>query len=225
MRKERPIIMSPPMAHATHYGFKTETRRTKGLERINENPEVYELAGNIKHADCRVFYLSHKETRDEVLVRCPYGEVGDILWVRENVLVPPIVTGRMLRDGADTWPKYDYPADLTANEIEDYKEMGWKMKPSIHMVREACRTELKLTSIKLQRLNDIADKSAIAEGVEKGKCATGEMFYKSYDVKLFCFESPVTSFKTLWESINGSGSWAANPWVWALKFERIEIPQ
>lgn len=110
---------------------------------------------------------------------CPYGVPGDTLWVRE------------------CWQKIGNEFIYRSSVPGGHTEVGlWK--PSIHMVREACRLELKILSIKMQRLNSISEADALAEGVP-GKEA----------------------FRALWRYINGANSWDLNPYVWAIEFERI----
>ena len=132
---------------------------------------------------------------------CPYGQPGDRLWVRE------------------TWADWEqgtcYRADGTwsdgrqtghpdvPSEIDRLKL--WK--PSIHMKRVDSRINLEITSIVPQRLQEMMHKDALAEGV-------------SYDVSK-PDGSPMNRFIQLWDSINGKGAWLANPWVWAVSFERI----
>jgi len=79
-------------------------------------------------------------------------------------------------------------------------------KPSIHMPRWASRINLEVVSVRVERLQNISEDDALAEGITLVERGT----------------SPVDQFKKLWESINGPGSWEANPWVWVVEFKRIE---
>lgn len=108
---------------------------------------------------------------------CPYGVPGDTLWVRES----------WQKIGDEFIYRASVPGGLTEPGI-------WK--PSIHMIREACRLELKLLSVRVEPLNSISDADAIAEGVP-GKEA----------------------FRSLWRYINGVDSWDSNPDVWVIEFE------
>ena len=89
------------------------------------------------------------------------------------------------------------------------EKYGYKWKPSIFMPREACRIFLKVTNVRVERLQDISDHDVIAEGIVMEKTP---------------FIEPCNAFASLWESINGIGSWALNPWVWVYEFKQIEKP-
>lgn len=123
----------------------------------------------------------------QMLRNCPYGQPGDRLWVRETHFdAKRLNEGRIL-----------YRAD------GDVSRFGWT--PSIHMPRSASRITLEVTGVRVERLQDISEADAVAEGVvwEQGQTA-------------------INVFETLWESINGAGSWDANPWVWVVEFKRAK---
>lgn len=138
------------------------------------------------------------------VLMCPFGQPGDRLWVRETSLlcrdsngVCPAGNGKALAYAADGY------------ELED----GERWTPSIHMPRWASRISLEITGIRVERLQDISEKDARAEGVAAsrvGPCQDG-LFYRLHR----------DSFIELWESINGPGSWDANPWVWVIEFRRL----
>jgi hypothetical protein len=97
------------------------------------------------------------------------------------------------------------------------------------MPKTACRTWFQLVSVKPERLQDISEDDAIAEGVQKLSYGGGS--YKNYCAKprkdggVSILQHAATSFFSLWDSINGDGSWLANPWVWRIEFKRIEKPE
>jgi len=136
---------------------------------------------------------------------CKYGSVGDILWVRE--------TWRHIHEGHYQW-KASYP-----NKEGQAERQGWK--PSIHMPKKACRLFLKITNIRVERLQDINEHDAESEGIElvEHNC------FKNYDDSnpYQFIQDPIGSFRSLWQKINGLESWAANPWVWAISFEQINL--
>lgn len=210
--KINPILFSTPMVQAILSGQKFQTRRTKGLEKITNHyfqSMVHHYHGRFTFVENGNFNPTNE---DVVVVECPYGQVGDVLWVRETYLKQPkIITQKMLDDGADTWPSFDHVADCELGDIEQYKEWGWKVKPSIHMPKEACRLFLKITDIRVEQLQNISRGDAMAEG-----CPFPNMAKEV---------SPVEWFKGLWKSINGEDSWNSNPWVWVISFERIEKPK
>ena len=210
--KERPILLNTEMVKASlkEKNPKTQTRRTNGLEVINKYSNDWRF---LQTDSINGEYVwQHKTDIKRVFVKeCPYGQVGDVLWVRE------------------TWSKlnsqYVYKADynngIPANEIElsdgsiiDYA----KWKPSIHMPKEACRIRLKIKSVRVERLSDISEQDAIAEGIE----LIGSRWKQYLKTRLDkTVENPKYSYITLWESINGAMSWEKNPWVWVIEFERI----
>jgi hypothetical protein len=196
--KERPILFSAPMVRALLDGSKTQTRRVaKGVQathaRTGEPLQRLDSAGP--------------------RVPCQYGQPGDRLWVRENGWERPERTPKMMREGADTWARYYYDADVLAwQDVEDFKAWGFKRRPSIHMPRWASRIELEVTNVRVERLRDISEADAFAEGIERKLRADRTL--AAYD--------DVCRFAALWEAINGTGSWAANPWVWVVEFRRIK---
>lgn len=195
--KERPILFSAPMVRALLAGTKTQTRRA-----FRDQPPPGSLVG----------WVPGQSTTQ-------FGREGDRLWVRENGWERPYRTAKMMREGADTWEPYYFDADgLLQSEVEDFKRWGFKRRPSIHMPRWASRIALELTGVRIERLNDISEADCIAEGIEK----TAHGFWSTYGQShVNGTYSPTASFRFLWESINGPGSWGVNPWVWAIEFRRI----
>lgn len=221
MKKEVPILFSPPMVRAVFNGEKTETRRiVKPIkEGLYDGQWGHTTFTPHRHISFRGY---HKNGQfGESFFKMKYCQ-GDILWVRENYLKPPPLTPKLLRDGADTWPKFDYPATLLDAEIDQYKQWGWKVKPSIHMPKEAARIWLEVTSVTVERLHDISEQSAINEGIySQFQPLFQETRYKDYVINDWC-RNPISSFGSLWVSINGKGSWDSNPWVWVVKFKVLK---
>ena len=208
----KPILFSTEMVKAILSGSKVQTRRVVKEE----------------HAPVKISKDNQYAMPLDRLLSCPYGQVGDVLWVRENYLKPPkVITSKMLKDGADTWPSFDYQADCELGDVEQYKEWGWKMKPSIHMPKEACRLFLKIKSIRVERLRDISEADAVYEGIEVIHFAEPSVpIFKRYDLKeKLGTVNPIFSFESLWQKINGRQSLINNPWVWVIEFERIEKPE
>lgn len=148
-------------------------------------------------------------------IPCPYGQPGDVLWVRETFI-------KMPRGGRYEY-KANHPAfteEATKNKV--LKEEGLKWKPSIHMSKAAARIWLQVQEIKVERLQDITEESAVAEGVEKNE-DRGLVVYKSYlatEPYHWSIRTARKSFETLWQSINAKKMpWESNPWVWVVKFK------
>jgi hypothetical protein len=179
--KTRPILMSAPMVRAVLDGRKTQTRRV--IKPTKNHPEI----------DPDGVYELHPG--DIELARCPYGQPGDLLYVRESFATAGWK--------AETVYMADYPGDP--------KGMGWT--PSIHMPLWASRITLEITDIRVERLQDISEGDAIAEGVgEHWICSDSMPCHSGLNY------NPLSRFKDLWQSINGPESWDANPWVWAVEF-------
>ena len=200
---EKPILFSSPMVRAILDGRKTQTRRI-----------IKDAHGAFwDHAGYRPSLLNGQIMGWEPLdggppieegsprPRCPYGFPGGRLWVRENFYVMP-----------DLWAEnhgpqpIHYAADVAdRNQVEDYAS-----KPSIHMPRWASRVTLLVKSVRVERVQDITEDDARREGAPRQPidCVPREK-YRS-------------DFQYLWERINGPESWASNPWVWVVEFERVK---
>jgi hypothetical protein len=133
-------------------------------------------------------------------------KVGDVLWVRETFRAIDQEVGS---------PRFEYKATEVINLID-------KWKPSLFMPKQACRIFLKMKSIRVERLQDISEEDAKAEGVDFVEGINGNLYF-NYLKKEYGGNERF-SFMTLWESINGDGSWNKNPFVWVYEFERIEKP-
>lgn len=195
--KSRPILFSSPMVKAILGGHKRQTRRI--LKAKDPNPErcitLHTLMANVlewRLQDGRWFGIEGYDTL--VYADCPYGAVGDRLWVRET----------FCQYGSGYIYRADYSGGLTP--ISD--GIGGPWKPSIFMPRAASRITLEITGVRVERLHDISEDDARAEGVSKG------MACDDY--------SRVRHFQSLWEGINGKESWDANPWLWVLEFQRCK---
>lgn len=225
---ERPILFSGPMVRAILEGRKFQTRR------------VVKAGQVFGYGPMDRWTWSSAIATEHAARFCPYGKPGDRLWVKE--------TWRSWDEGCrddhdddcepcephcnQTYvayaatprrgfrPKPDGSAITYLDESspleQDSKLLGpWK--PSIHMPRWASRITLEVTGVRIERLNDISEADAMAEGISVrnhhrwGFAETGSDH-----------NAPTYAFRSLWESINGEGSWSANPWVWVISFARVE---
>jgi len=161
----------------------------------------------------------------------PVIEVGDRLWVRESGYERPERSPQMMRDGADTWERFYYRADMDAGEREMLKGWGFKSRPSIHMPRWASRLTLIVSAVKVERLQEISEGDVEAEGLAR-LSKDGGRVYKwgvpdsdglpggddhGWHWIDWC-RNPRDAFRFLWNEINGPDAWSANPWVVALTF-------
>ena len=146
------------------------------------------------------------------VIPCPYGVAGDRLWVRETF--DKRAMDKSHRD-------YAYRATCCRSPLGMF---GDKWTPSIHMPSWASRILLDIVSVRVERLQDISEADAIAEGIERdSKYPTlwkrGELHGDQNTVKVTAF--PKLAYRSIWESINGPLSWAQNPWVWVVEFKRV----
>ena len=195
--KERPILMSAPMVNALLSNAKTQTRRT-----IKPQPEYSESVGFIWKGKAYGVGISEQEqsARKYLAEKCPYGEVGDRLWVRETCWIN------------EDEHLVSYRAD---GEFPDHMK-GEKWKPSIFMPRWASRITLEITDIRVQRLEDISNDDAKAEGVDCAPHRGGTCGVKDTGID----QCAICPYRDLWNTINGPKSWNENPWVWCLSFRR-----
>lgn len=217
MKKERPILFSTEMVNAIFNGDKTQTRRI-----INPQPVVGDnfwrwdgkkpKAKYNTGAVCVSGYNVLPSNDNAVLInQCPYGKIGDVLWVRE--------THKKIQGG------FMYKANPML--IKKTQSLGptitgdARWKPSIHMPKSACRLWLEIVNVRVQKLNDINDLDAKSEGINK---MLG--YYRDYNSKYSGLAAhifmPKQSFISLWQKINGEESWSLNPWVWVITFKKIE---
>lgn len=197
MIKERPILFSGAMVRAILDGRRTQTRRM-----VKPTPDIV-------HGDI----VARHTPKDMALgrlgeiIRCPYGQPGDRLWVRETWAQPAAL------DPGPTVYRADYPACVPAGfeNIPPAEAITWK--PSIHMPRALCRIRLEITGVRVEGLNDCSVRDAIAEGADPE--------FPDPLISQACPEDYVAGYRKLWDSINGTGAWAANPWVWVVEFRRV----
>lgn len=222
---ERPILYQTEMVKAVMDGSKTKTRRTKGLETRNENPELWTTEGcrttNMYHfrdfpakknptklVEFRKTETDQQEERREYWSACPYGNPGDLLWVRETHRIA----------GGPTTHFYQYFADRS----DWIRSPLNRWKPSIHMPKDAARLWLMIEDVRVERVQDISEEDAIAEGVIKGEGFNkGTSLYYDYEAEIYNLQYAKSSFKYLWYVINGRESWKSNPWVWVIQFRVI----
>lgn len=184
------------MVRAILDGRKTQTRR---VVKFQTAPTEYPQGNGAKFVQIggkQYWWNSQDDHPAHVTKACPYGTPGDRLWVRETFHTV---------DGASAF----YRADYERNPKGD-KEHGIVWTPSIHMPRWASRITLKVADVRVERLQDISEKDAWAEGCE------------GFDDDVSGGKSGYCEYAELWEAINGKGSWEANPWVWVVEFREIK---
>lgn len=214
---ERPILFSGQMVRALLAGTKTQTRRVMSMqpgECASVHVERFNQTVVDRHGDEQpgpeVFGAWWDD--GERGLRCPYGQPGDRLWVRESFSGPHHQERHPPRD----WHSTD-PIHYWADGNPEYGDWT-KPRPGMFMPRWACRLVLEITEVRVQRLQSISEQDAQAEGIER----VGDANWMDYlDHPFNDFTLPRRSFQSLWASINGADSWAANPWVWAVSFKAV----
>jgi len=226
-RKLRPILFSTPMVEAILSGRKSQTRR---LVNTDSNLDFMGFVlGDEKRAGSIGFgYLNHYETVE--VVKAKYN-VGDVLWVRETFaetcdeMGSPVIAYKTGKPRLITAcnGKYELCKETdTEWSIDNYPACG-NWKPSLFMPFFACRIFLKITDIRVERLQEISIEDAKKEGVEF-KEIEDVPFYKDYEYNKHIHISSRSSFATLWYKINGQKSWDKNPFVWVVEFEVCPKP-
>lgn len=241
---ERGMIFNAEMVRAVLDGSKTQTRRiiqspAKNMQATGQKVIDYREPGDKWYGE-HVFSMRNQSgtwcdyTKEQFLAKCPFGAVGDRLWVRETWMPDAP------RDG--TWADVEFygckgsPLSMIPERYrkpehcihraswEGSEMVGWT--PSMHMPRWASRITLEITSVRVERLNGISEEDAAAEGVGSAVWFAGkgvpEEQWTSLGEHGAYRASHINSFATLWESIYGADSWQANPWVWVIEFKRVE---
>lgn len=213
--RERPILFSGPMVRAILDGTKTQTRRvvkwrhpSPGLNHSFTGLSVYSYTPT-------TFTLESQGERRSEPTQCPYGQVGDRLWVREATLrveehgyAGPVYVesdmGRACLEGGLA----PSPDDFV--EVEPY---DLRIRPSIHMPKRVARIWLEITNVHVERLHAISEQDCITEGATGGHGVIPKYAYNA---------TPIEHFRHIWKSTGGD--WDANPFVWVVEFKRIPAP-
>ena len=204
--KYHPILFSTPMVQAIMENRKTQTRRIVKLPKYH--PSRTEKQHDVMTIKDWNLYDGNNELIGKL--KCPYN-VGDVFWVRE--------TFHKIHDAeTDEFLRFGYKAD------KDW--IGAKWIPSLFMPKEACRNYLKIKSIRVERLQDISEEDAIAEGA-KDRLRHSDLKVLE-GLKDWVIPSPFLQhqfgFLAIWCTINGCDNWISNPFVWVYEFEKIEKP-
>lgn len=232
--KERGILFAAPMVRALLAGTKTQTRRAL-------KPGSFVLPDDARGG--YVYYAAGSGgwgglTRTErggissyPLPRCPYGVVGDRLWVREAwrsvASLDKSNAGKIVEQAREAgwdkpWAPIEWLADGRRRDWDNARDVAGRYRYARFMPRWLSRITLEITGVHVERLQDISSSDAEAEGIsEFDPDAHAAVVCSLAKAMGTTAEDPRASYAALWESINGDGSWAMNPWVWALTFARV----
>lgn len=211
--KEHGILFSAPMVRAILDGRKTQTRRAV-------KPSHDWCMDELDDGTPWPYYRDYVCEHEPVEVQAPHGPVGRRLWVRETWHHCPHCSDGDAAYRADV--EIDYPL------LPKHAAHGWR--PAIHMPRWASRITLEVTGVRVERVQSITEEDARAEGVDWSAPYLGKVDRRrrqdddredprevGYGEGSFARQN----YMTLWDEINGAGSWASNPWVWVYEFRRI----
>ena len=223
--------MSAPMVRAILEGRKNQTRRTRGLNKFCANvPVGFAIDYFVEELPGEWLAISDKEDGEfpsffKHWIKCPYGNLGDRLWVRETFF--EVYDDRFQPTGkycyAATHQGYvnvlDYDGGIKINK-DGSDASPWK--PSIHMPRKASRILLEITGLRVERLQDISWEECISEGILQ-KQEHDYTVYFDYLKNDYLASNPKESYQSLINKINGPKTWDENPWVWVVEFRVIEV--
>jgi hypothetical protein len=230
---ERPILFSGPMVKAILEGKKTQTRRLLKIQPPSSSCKISTLIESTHREDRKKEGKLHwvKLSPDGLRIiydqgnyfNCPYGEPGDRLWVRESARVINVRSGFREID-------IEYQADKTFATVLYPSRLAPAPKGKLlsnGTYREASRIILEIDEIKVEKLQDITEEDAKAEGVNYYVVGHGPVSHNGLMVEpgYFGQGSYKMSFDLLWDQLYGRVNWESNPWVWVIKFHRVEVPQ
>ncbi len=229
---EYPIIFSTEMVKAYLERRKTMTRRVMRPQ----PPANAVMKQHSKYPNCWLPYTTdgrlmnscQGNRKNDCGWYCPYGQVGSKLWIRETIAewqgtIESVKNGDLDEAAALDYIVYKAGAKDWAGILKD-KSYGhpWNVRPSIHMPRWASRITLEIKELRVERLQDITEEDAKAEGIESSKLGTD--YWNFFDGKGW-WNSAITAFSYLWDSLNakrGQG-WEKNPWIWCISFRRVDL--
>ncbi|ECC7770413.1 hypothetical protein DDJ99_24880 [Salmonella enterica] len=202
---ERGMIFNAEMVRAILDGRKTQTRRPIKWKQTRFTEIAERDDGSLWPwaEDC--------ERGGDIWFACPYGEIGDRIWVRETFRVhsraTDVATLVYRASVRNSWTEQTHRVPIA---VCDKPATPEKWTPSIHMPRWASRILLEITDVRVERLRDLSEEDAKSEG--RTPPAGGVLPGWEYRI----------NFRDLWMDIYGTDSWEANPWVWVIEFKRVE---
>lgn len=216
----KPILFSTEMVQAILEGRKTQTRRI--MTDWGQHSSKFIISGqgmyvnkHPKPSKYMVHFRYPEDLTDSCGLIAPI-QPGDILWVRETFF------------NCSSFKEYPLFSEIKGNFCYKTNDFigGHKWKPSIHMPKEAARIFLEVTNVRVERLRDISEEDAIAEGfgpvINDKYPAPGKFINHLNNHHMF---NAICSFASMWVKLNGKGAWKANPWVWVYDFKVVEKPK
>lgn len=219
--RESPILFNADMVRAVLDGRKSQTRRIikpQPFERSwsRHDHQIEIVSGRAENGDEIDGLLAYtKSSGGEWHAKCPFGQAGDRLWVRETFRVhsraTDVATLVYKASEQQSWTQQTHRVPI---EKCNKPAVVDTCTPSIHMPRWASRITLEITGVRVERLNSMTESDALAEGCNGGHDSIPGYMYSA---------TPHEHFHHVWQSIYGDDSWQANPWVWVVEFKRVEM--
>jgi hypothetical protein len=218
--KETPMLFSGAMVRAILAGRKSQTRRVvKPVPKQDRDEDSWFWQGGprlVRHGyGAPYVHTNWDACRRAMELANPYGNVGDRIWVKETHywdICEPFPKTKPENFPMDFYYRADGECCKQIPECQCADVGKPKWRPSIFMPRWASRITLEITGVRVERLQEISVHDAFKEGIYCPGCHSTEHHA--------CIEA-VTAYRALWETINGPGSWAKNPWVWVLEFKKL----
>ncbi|WP_170312075.1 hypothetical protein [Kosakonia quasisacchari] len=237
------MFFNDEMVRAILDGRKTQTRRLMKVQPESNQLGLLRIANSTKRNDIGKYHWAESNATGtharSKLFSCPFGYVGDRIWVRETFSCIGNEDDHPVDAHGNLCSREDAQRIYRASAIQKPQNYGlWTSPdgfdfegawtPSIHMPRWASRITLEITGVRVERLNSISEQDALAEGIRRrDSTPVTDPAYCNYlaanlnDVQEW-FDRPSDSFISLWQSIYGAESWQHSPWVWVIEFRRIE---
>lgn len=221
--REIPIIFSAPMLRAIIEGRKTQTRRILKPQPTHDGT-FWRWHGGGWGSGSPPLVPGHS------MWNAVPARPGERLWVREKLQYfgEPGGLARLMHEplhyaADENPPGHPGPAITTFPDDWRLPKRRGEYIPSIHMPRWASRITLEVTGVKVERLQEISEEDAIAEGIRRSPHGNRDQWLEYPEGSSAAgWEDPRDSFRSLWNSIHGAGAWDANPWVAAISFKRVK---
>ena len=214
--KKIPILFTTEMVNAIlrEENPKTQTRRIVKFPKEFDGRDIF---------DNYPYGYKYTQSDGTVWREFPKWMKNDIIWVKETWCY---AYDNNVQDGAENRYSVIYKASENGRLFQENCE-GWRWRSPLFMPKGLCRLKLLVTDVCIQKLHDITEADAIAEGIEKKTGTSPIRWFKQYNTakngeELYC-TNPIFAYQTLWEKINGKDSWQENPYIWKINFKKIEI--
>lgn len=228
--KERPILFNSIMVKAILEGRKTQTRRVLKVQPPTSKKKIIPLY-TVEPLPAVTEVNFHEVAKNSIphcspilSAKCPYGAVGDRLWVREAWSHTSYPFQSFDPETDTPFYRADYLENsFSENGNPDKSVLGMKRKwiPSIHMPRTVSRILLEITEVRVEQLNQISRFDAANEGLDKLPASGRYVISKGDQYFGGASGNPCEVFQWLWEETYGEESWKLNPWVWVVKFRIV----